>query len=79
MRTGRIFERAAQKSDTCTVGIATSAPPAAIAYTGPMKTKSHGTAFAHPVAPLMWKSGTCHFVDGSCRLCGASGRDVKIL
>jgi hypothetical protein len=25
-----------------------------------MKTKSHGTAFAHPVAPLMWKSGTCH-------------------
>jgi hypothetical protein len=62
MRTGRIFERAAQKSDTCTVGIATSAPPAAIAYTGPMKTKSHGTAFAHPVAPLMWKSGTCHFV-----------------
>ena len=43
-----------------------------------MKTKSHGTAFAHPVAPLMWKSGTCHFVDGSCRLCGASGRDVKV-
>jgi hypothetical protein len=26
MRTGRIFERAAQKSDTCAVGIATSAP-----------------------------------------------------
>jgi hypothetical protein len=25
-----------------------------------MKTKSHGTAFAHPVAPLMWKSGICH-------------------
>jgi len=25
-----------------------------------MKTKSHGTAFTHPVAPLMWKSGTCH-------------------
>jgi hypothetical protein len=25
-----------------------------------MKTKSHGTAFARPVAPLMWKSGTCH-------------------
>jgi hypothetical protein len=27
-----------------------------------MKQKSHGTAFVHPVAPLMWKSGTCHFV-----------------
>ena len=26
MRTGRIFERAAQKSDTYAVGIATSAP-----------------------------------------------------
>src|SRR6266566_1035570 len=25
-----------------------------------MNTKSHGTAFAYPVAPLMWKSGTCH-------------------
>src|SRR5713101_334620 len=25
-----------------------------------MKTKSHGTAFAYPVAPLMWKSGTRH-------------------
>ena len=25
-----------------------------------MKTKNHGTAFAYPVAPLMWKSGTRH-------------------
>jgi hypothetical protein len=25
-----------------------------------MKTKSHGTAFAYPVAPLVWKSGTRH-------------------
>jgi hypothetical protein len=25
-----------------------------------VKTKSHEIAFAYPVAPLMWKSGTCH-------------------
>ena len=35
-------------------------PPLAAILCTAMKTKSHGTAFAHPVAPLMWKSGTCH-------------------
>jgi hypothetical protein len=43
-----------------------------------MKTKSHGSAFAYPVAPLMWKSGTRHVSMASSYLSGAPDRDVKI-
>ena len=41
-----------------------------------MKTKSHGTVFAYPVAPLMWKNGTRHVLMARFDY-GAPDRDVK--
>jgi hypothetical protein len=42
-----------------------------------IKTKSHGTAFAYPVAALTWNNGTRHVLTARFDY-GAPDRDVKV-